>query len=212
MPSRSDPAARDLASPFEAEPDQDLRDLVVRNPGQASFEEYRYVRETIRRRAPGNVLVFGVGRDSGFWLDANEDGTTEFVEHEPEWIAQTRKHLPGIVIHRVTYETRRHQWKRLLRRHDKLFMEDLPNPVLATNWDVIFVDSPQGASRRRPGRMKSIYTASILARRSTNVDVLVHDCDRVVEQAYSERFLGPERLVHEVRTLRHFRMRPSRDG
>ncbi len=189
--------------------DDDLRELVEGNPGQGSFEEYRHLRETIRRRAPCRLLIFGVGKDSTFWMQANEGGRTEFVEHEPEWIQRTRELLPGVVVHQVSYDTRRPQWKRLLRRQDRLFMEDLPNSVLATNWDVIFVDSPQGGSSKRPGRMKSIYTASVLARRGTDVDVLVHDCDRPVEAAYSDRFLGPERMVKQVRTLRHFHLRPT---
>jgi uncharacterized protein (TIGR01627 family) len=84
--------------------------------------------------------------------------------------------------------------------------------VIAENWDVIFVDAPPGGSRRRSGRMKSIYTAAVLARRSTDVDVLVHDCHREVEQAYSERFLGPERLRSQVMTLRHFHLRPTPDA
>ena len=76
------------------------------------------------------------------------------------------------------------------------------------DWKVIFVDSPQGGSSKRPGRMKSIYTASVLARRSTDVHVLVHDSTRPVEAAYSDRYLGPERLVEQVDGLRHYRLRP----
>lgn len=202
----------DQITPTNPSPDdEDLRELVRSNPGQGSFEEYQYLRELIRRKAPCNLLVFGVGRDSKFWLDANPGGRTEFVEHEPEWIQRTREALPGVTVHQVTYDTVRTQWRRLLRRQDRLFMEDLPNTVLATAWDVIFVDSPQGGSRRRPGRMKSIYTAAVLARRGTDVDVLVHDCDRPVEQAYSDRFLGPERMQRQIRTLRHFHLRPTLD-
>lgn len=189
--------------------DDDLHELVRTNPGQGSFEEYRYLREIIRRRSPCNLLVFGVGRDTGIWLEANRGGRTEFIEHEPRWIAETRQRHPAAVIHQVTYETRRPQWKRLLRRQDLLFMEDLPNSVLATKWDVVFVDSPQGGSRKRPGRMKSIYTAAVLARRGTDVDLLVHDCDRPVERAYSDRFLGPDRMQKQIRTLRHYHLRPT---
>lgn len=167
------------------------------------------MRSTIRECAPGNVLVFGVGRDSRLWIDANAGGNTVFVEHESGWIAHAREAVPGIVVHQVRYGTRRSQWRRLLRRHDRLFMEDLPNSVLSTDWDVIFVDSPQGGSRRGPGRMKSIYTSAVLARRSTDVDVLVHDCHRVVEGTYSDRFLGPERLVRQVGSLRRFHLRPT---
>lgn len=195
--------------PDTSDPDADLRELVTGNPGQGSFEEYKLLRDFIRKRGPCDVLIFGVGKDSRFWLEANEGGNTVFVEHEPKWIQKTRELLPSAVVHQVTYNTKRPQWKRLLEKRDRLFMEDLPNSVLSTNWSVIFVDSPQGGSSKRPGRMKSIYTASVLARRCTDVDVFIHDCDRPVESAYSDRYFGSERLVEEVRTLRHYFVRPT---
>lgn len=189
--------------------DRDLRALVDDNPGQGTLAEYRHFRNTIRNRAPCNLLVFGVGKDSRFWLEANVGGTTVFVEHEAEWIRMTRENVPGVDVVQVSYDTRRTQWKALLERRDVLFMEDLPNRILSTDWDVIFVDSPQGGSSKRPGRMKSIYTASVLARRSTDVHVLVHDCDRPVEATYADRYLGPERLVTQVDRLRHYLLRPT---
>lgn len=189
--------------------DDELRAFVQSNPGQGSFEEYQYVRDRFAARAPCNLLVFGVGKDSHIWHAINEGGRTAFVEHEAEWIAKTREQVPGIEIHQVVYGTKRSQWKRLLERRDVLFMEDLSNDILSTHWDVIFVDSPQGGHARRPGRMKSIYTASVLARRSSNVDVLLHDCDREVEQVYGDRYFGPHLLVKQIRTLRHYRVRPD---
>jgi len=189
--------------------DDDLRELVRSNPGQMHLEEYQHTRNAIRAQAPCNLLIFGVGKDSRIWLEANRGGRTDFVEHEPEWIRTTRELLPGVVVHPVRYGTRRRQWRRLLRRQDRLFMEDLPNDVLSLEWDVILVDSPQGGRRSTPGRMKSIYTAAVLGRRSTDVDILVHDCERTVERVYSDRFLGPERMISETDRLRHYRLRPT---
>lgn len=184
---------------------EDLERLVRSNPGQATLEEYELFLNTIRTCAPCNLLVFGVGRDSPLWIEANEGGRTDFLEHEPEWVRETRRRIPGIRIHQVGYRTRRTQWKKLLHRRDLLFMEDLPNRVLSRRWDVIFVDSPQGHRRKQPGRMKSIYTASVLARRSGDAHVLVHDCDRRVERAYADAYLGGDHLVRQVATLRHYR-------
>lgn len=187
----------------------DLRNLVDNNPGQGSFEEYVHIREVIRSVAPGNVLVFGCGKDSPFWIEANAGGQIVFLEHDAKWIRHVREELPDARILQVTYGTKRTQWKKLLHRHDKLFMEDLPNDVLATNWDVIFVDAPPGGTKRRPGRMKSIYTAAMLARRSTDCHVLVHDCHREVEQVYSDTYLGPDRMLDQINRLRHYLVRPT---
>lgn len=163
--------------------DEDLEHLVEIHPGQGTFSEYRHLRDTIRQAAPGNLLILGVAKDSRLWVDENADGHTVFMEHEPERIRMTREQLPDSVpIHQVTYPTRRTQWKNVLHRGDKLFMTDLPNRVLSTNWDVIYLDSPRGGSRKRPGRMMSIYTAGVLAQRSTDGRVLVHDCERTVER------------------------------
>jgi len=184
--------------------DDDLRRLVEENPGQGSFEEYKYLRDLIHANAPCKLLIFSVGKDSRFWLEANAGGRTTFVEHEAEWIAMTQKQLPEAEIYQVKYETRLPQWKKLLDKPETLFMEDLPADVASESWDIIFVDSPQGGNRKRPGRMKSIYTASVLGRRTPSVHVLLHDCDRKVERIYGDTFLGLENLVDEVRTLRHY--------
>lgn len=191
--------------------DDDLRELVANNPGQGTFEEYRLLRTRLRAKAPGTVLIFGTGRDSRYWIEANAGGRTVFLEHESEWIGIAREKTPGIEIVQVSYDTKRTQWKKLIDRRDRLFMYGLPDWILAENWDLILVDSPQGGSSARPGRMQSIYTASVLARRSTDVDVLVHDCHRPVEATYADRFLGAERMVEQAGSMRYYRIRPPLD-
>lgn len=191
-------------APPAPDSDQDLRDLVRDNPGQGTFEEYKHLRDLTRAIAPCNLLVFGVGRDSAIWLDANQGGRTEFIEHEPEWIEGTRTCLPSIVIHQVRYRTRRFMWCLLPPWRRYLALPDLPPSVTTAPWDIIFVDSPQGHTYRTPGRMQSIFTASKLAERSGDVHVLVHDCHRTVERVYSDVYLGAGRLVAQVQTLRHY--------
>lgn len=191
------------------DPDEDLRELVRINPNQGSFEEYKHVRDLIRSLAPCSVLVFGVGKDSRFWIEANAGGTTVFLEHDPRWIALTREQIPEVVVHQVSYPTRRTQWNELLHHHDRLLMASLPGEIRASAWDVVFVDSPQGSAPEEPGRMQSIYTASVLAGRARDGHVLVHDCDREVEQVYTDAYLRPERLLAQVHTLRHYLLRPG---
>jgi glucuronoxylan 4-O-methyltransferase len=195
----------------------DIRALVAANPGQGSFEEYARVLDTITVKAPCNLLVFGVGKDSQLWLGANAGGVTVFIEHEPEWIAETRRRLPGVDVRQVKYWTKRWQWRLLLEldrvRLDKLlFMRDLPPDVIERRWDVIFVDSPQGGHGQRPGRMQSLYTAAVLARKSAPVELLAHDCDRAVEATFCDRYLHKGELAEQIRTLRHYHVHAERQS
>lgn len=186
-----------------------IRELVDSNPGQCCEEEYTTIVEVLDRKSPCNLLIFGVGRDSQLWLDVNAGGKTVFVEDNPDWIQMARAAIPTANIIQVSYTTRRRQWKRLLKRGDLLFMTDLPNEILATKWDVIFVDTPAGNKPGLPGRMKSIYTASVLAFRGVDTDVFVHDCDRQVEQVYCDTFFGDPLLIKKVLKLRHYCARPT---
>lgn len=182
----------------------EIAQFVAGNPGQGTVDEYRYLHDIIAKRAPCRLLIFGVGRDSKLWVRTNEGGTTVFVEHEPEWIALTQRDLPTTRIVRVRYGTRRWQWWLLKEWPSLLWMRDLPADIAEAPWDVIFVDSPQGGKASRPGRMKSIYSASVIAARGDGTQVLAHDCDRQVEQVYCDRYLGRERFVREIHKLRHY--------
>lgn len=182
----------------------DLRELVRHNSGQGTFEEYAYLLDTIRAHAPAKLLIFGVGKDSVLWHRANAGGRTVFVEHEAEWLARTREQIPDGELVQVRYGFKRWQWRFLLPVPALLFMKDLPASIVNESWDIIFVDSPQGGNWKRPGRMTSLYTASVLARRPGKTELLAHDCDRRVEQAYCDRYLGAQKLQKQVRTLRHY--------
>ena len=188
--------------------DADLRALVERNRGQGTFDEYRLLRDRIVAAAPGNVLIFGVGRDSDLWIRANAGGRTVFLEDVPAWIDVCRAEVPGIEIERVSYRTRRFLWTWYLRRPEpRLTMRDLPAWIRDTAWDLILVDAPQGQSWKRPGRMQSIWEAARLAAANpSGADVLVHDCHREVEATCADRFLGRGALVTEVDHMRLYRV------
>lgn len=212
VPEYVEPIAPDDPDPENAEglqaddgaSDRAIRALVERNPDQCTIAEYTHIRDTIRERAPGRVLVFGVGRDTPLWMDANRGGTTVFLENLPRWVEHTRREVPDAEVLHVEYDTRRFQWRWLLKRPERLMM-DLPADVLDTPWDVVFVDAPKGKSWRSPGRMKSIYTASVLAKPGEG-HVLVHDCNRKVERTYCDVHLADAELVAAVDDLRHYRM------
>lgn len=187
--------------------DEAIRALVRDNPGQATYDEYKLVHDVVVHRAPCNLLVFGVGRDSSLWLDANASGRTVFLEDVPQWAAFARDAVPGIEVHDVRYGTLRVFWPILKHFEERLLMDGLPVDVDEVDWDVILVDAPRGTRWYRPGRMMSIYTASVLGRRTTAAsDVFVHDCHRRVEREASDRFFGAERLAGEAGSMRHYRL------
>jgi hypothetical protein len=186
--------------------------LVALDPNQCTAEEYSYLTHLIASREGVNLLVFGVGNDSGLWLLANQEGRTLFLEDSVAWLNQVRSKLQNIEILPVRYDTRRSEWRELLAGDPAALAMALPEKVTAFPWDVIFVDAPRGFSDDCPGRMKSIYTAALLAGRREGVDVIVHDCDRAVERAYCDRFLAEHRLIKEFERTRHYRTGPAPAG
>jgi hypothetical protein len=182
--------------------------LVASNPGQATVEEYTLVHRVLQQRGPCRLLVFGVGRDTPLWLEINRGGTTVFLEDVKRWADFSRKASPEATVHDVSYGwTRRFMWPLLKRLSpDRLLLRDLPREVHDTPWDVILVDAPRGTKWRARGRMKSVYTASVLGATS-GADVFVHDCHRAVERDCADHFLTPRRLVAQAGSMRHYRFR-----
>ena len=164
--------------------------LEASNPGNGSAAEYEFIGELIKQFAPGNVLVFSVGKDSFLWHSINEGGNTLFLEDIRKWIRFSRKVNPEINVIKVGYTTRMKNWEKLLNKEDRLKMK-LPDYLKNTVWDVVFVDGPRGYNDKVPGRMQSIYVASQLRARH----VLVHDCDREVEETYFKHYIGQPTTV-----------------
>lgn len=165
------------------------------SPHQMTAEEYRYIGSFL-----GNVnfLVFGTGHDTPLWRYANKGGLTVFLENNRKWIKKE-----DTDVYKVTYTTKRAEQEKLLEEYHNGIFDNLkmtlPDVVTNTKWDVIFVDSPVGTNDKKPGRMQSIFTASILANKDT--EVFVHDCDRKVEDTYSKAMFS--KTVKELSKLRH---------
>lgn len=166
--------------------------------------ELQPIVEAIHERRGGSLLVFGCGYDSVFWEKINRHGHTAFLEDNPEWMTRTAARLRRSSVYPVHYATKRRSWRELLHDENRLAME-LPDEVRMRHWDVILVDAPAGFDDTTPGRMKSIYAASRLANPGTRV--FVHDCERPIEDAFSSKYLGAERMFLEIRgraTLRGY--------
>lgn len=181
-----------------------LTDLVVRNPGQMTVDEYGEIATEIENRRGTNVLVFGCGRDSPLWVRANQPGRTVFVESSPIWATRAHKNIQneGLVlgiskIKIVTYKTQLANWKADLET-------DLTLPGLDSFpklWDVIIVDAPVGQGRGAPGRLQSIYEAS--RRCAPGGVVFVHDMSRLVEMEATRVLLVERAKMKATRLTRN---------
>lgn len=148
-------------------------------------------------------MIFGLGNDSSFWAEINRKGKTVFIEDSKTWLEKVQKKHPHLCAFMVDYCTRLNQWKELLESTE-VFDLALPKEVDHPQWDVILVDAPTGFDDSCPGRMKSIAAASRLAKNFG--DVFVHDCERLVEAAYCDRYLKNANKISEIGTLRHYRL------
>jgi len=196
---------RDLVAAAKAPTLARLESMRSRLGIQLSGEELLLIAQTINAKARPNVrpnvLVYGTGKDSEFWYRLNASGQTLFLEDDLAWVEQASRVVPHLSIRPMVYGTSLDDWRDLLNDEPAL-RAGLPDEVRSTKWDVILVDAPRGHEAGNPGRMKSIYHASILATAGT--DVFVHDCNREVEAAYCDHFLTPSRLQNQVRRLRHY--------
>ncbi|URE32556.1 plant-specific domain TIGR01627 family protein [Musa troglodytarum] len=156
--------------------------------GKMREEDLRAVAGVLRRRAPCNLLVFGIGHETPLWRALNHGGRTVFLD-ENEYYCRPVQNL--------------------LFSDCRLAINDLPNQLYDVAWDVILVDGPKGHAPAAPGRMSAIFTAAVMARSRGrgHTDVLVHDHDREAERVCSAEFLCPENLVAATPHLAHFLIR-----
>jgi hypothetical protein len=160
-----------------------------------SAEQLTVIAATVKGKLPCNLLVFGLGNDSLFWLKLNRGGVTLFLEDNADWFQKITARSKMLSAFLVNYHTRRTDWKLLLESPALLDMA-LPDQVTHADWDIILVDAPNGWTEQDPGRMKSIYLSSRLI--GDSGDVFVHDCNREIEDAYCNKFLRKENLRGEL--------------
>ncbi|KAL6905483.1 hypothetical protein ACP4OV_003084 [Aristida adscensionis] len=199
---------------------------------QQTADEIAVSLRVLRRRAPCNFLVFGLGFDSPMWAALNHGGRTVFLEEDASWIASVAAAHPSLESYHVAYDTVLTEADALLalREHPgcvaqpdlaaaaeascRLALRGLPPAFHEVEWDLIMVDAPTGWTPQSPGRMAAIYTAGMAARARRPgggggdgggaTDVFVHDVDRPVEDAFSKAFLCEGYLAEQVGRIRHF--------
>jgi glucuronoxylan 4-O-methyltransferase len=173
-----------------------------------STQQLKVISETIKKKAPCRLLVFGLGNDSLFWSNINRGGVTIFIEDDKDWFRKITDKSKGIKACLINYGTKRTDWKKYLE-DTSLLDTTLPGDIEQEKWDVILVDGPSGWNDETPGRMKSIFLSSRLIK--IPGDIFVHDSEREIEDIYSNKFLGKENLQMEYGAqngfLRHYRFK-----
>ncbi|KAK7291548.1 hypothetical protein RIF29_06784 [Crotalaria pallida] len=195
-------------------------------------KEFKVLSDLIALKSPCNLLIFGFQPQFLPLSSINANGSTLFLEDDYDKISKVRINSNTTQIFKLEYNNMPAKSAYKLLKHArnnpscalnystllqnskcKLALKSLPMQVYETNWDVIVVDGPIGDSLESPGRMATIYSASVLARgargagNNNTCDVLVHDIDRMIEKWFSWEFLCDENLVYCKGKLWHFRIR-----
>ncbi|KAL9246574.1 hypothetical protein vseg_020092 [Gypsophila vaccaria] len=199
---------------------------------QQSLDEIKISYNVLRKIAPCNFLVFGLGYDSMMWAALNPNGTTLFLEESPEWVQTVLKDAPFLRAHTVSYRTQLQEADRLMATYRdepdclpgkaflkgnqkcRLALESLPEEVYEKEWDAIMIDAPRGYFNEAPGRMGAIYSMAVMARgrrHEGNTHVFLHDVDRKVEKNFAKEFLCMKFKVDGVGRLWHFEIPHVRD-
>ncbi|KAK2662381.1 hypothetical protein Ddye_000955 [Dipteronia dyeriana] len=186
-------------------------------------KEFKLLSNLIAKKAPCNLLIFGSEPQYLKLSKINAGGITIFLEDDADKISaikrkSNRTRVYKVEYHRpakVAYELLKHARKnpacapssRLLHASKcKLALTYLPQEVYKHKWDVVVVDGPSGNTPEAPGRMATIYTASMIARTGNLTDVVVHDIDRTIEKWFSWEFLCEDNLVSSKGKLWNFRI------
>lgn len=167
------------------------RALITRSGRHAIIHEHR-------RLGGKRFLMIGSGLDSAQLCAAvaAEGGTAFFVEALGEWmdllvasLASAVAGLPG-TCHAVRQEFTSHlrEWRADIERRDPDFLMPAGlHEAVGDGFDTVVVDGPEAHSDSTPGRMQSIWAASVLVRPGGSV--FIDDFDREPERAAAWSFL-----------------------
>jgi len=188
-------------------------------------KEFKVLSDLIALKSPCNLLIFGFQPQYLILSSMNAAGSTIFLDEDPDKISKVRKISNNTQIYKLEYNMPAKAGYKLLKNARlnpatcvpnprflqkskcKLALKNLPSQVYEKKWDVMVVDGPNGDSPESPGRMGSIYTASVLARSGNTSDVVVHDVDRMIEKWFSWEFLCDGNLLYSKGKLWHFRIK-----
>ncbi|KAK7411000.1 hypothetical protein VNO78_02302 [Psophocarpus tetragonolobus] len=201
-----------------------------RRPSNSTLteKEFKVLSNLVALKSPCNLLIFGFQPQYLTLSSMNAAGSTIFLDddyHHDMMIGKVTTNSYNTRTYKLGYSVPSKKAYNLLKHARqnqvcapnptviqkskcKLALRNLPLEVYEKKWDIIVVDGPKGNSPESPGRMGSIYTASVLARALNvyDVDVIVHDVDRMIEKWFSWEFLCHDNLFYSKGKLWHFRI------
>ncbi|RZC17372.1 glucuronoxylan 4-O-methyltransferase 2-like [Glycine soja] len=188
-------------------------------------KEFKVLSNLVALKSPCNLLIFGFQPQYLTLSSMNAPGSTIFLYDHDDMIAKVATNSNNTQTYQLGYNVPSKKAFNLLKHARqnqacapsyptqllqkskcKFALRNLPSEVYEKKWDIIVVDGPKGDSPESPGRMDSIYTASVLARAGNVSDVVVHDIDRMIEKWFSWEFLCHENLLSSKGKLWHFRI------
>ena len=140
-----------------------------------------FINFIVRKYSRCNFLFFGNIDMFKNIKKINKLGTTILIGDSKENIE-----FNNLDLFSIDYNSQRKDWDELLHNKEKLLL-NLPKNILDIKWDIIFLAGPKGYSEKCTGRMKSIFTASKLINKNTNIVIL--DIHRKIEKLYSEVYI-----------------------
>ncbi|CAD6251826.1 unnamed protein product [Miscanthus lutarioriparius] len=192
--------------------------------------DVRAIASVLRRRAPCNLLVFGLGAETPLWRALNHGGRTVFLDENPYYVAHLEGKHPGLEAYDVAYATAVRELPDLLDAARAALAP--PSAAPSRTCSSPSADSPSTTSptssttspgtsssstalegtftEGSPGRMSAVYSAAVMAwTKGTETEVMVHDYEREVERACGREFLCDENRVTATSTpsLGHFLLR-----
>ena len=167
----------------------------------------------------GNLLVWGLGNDSPYWHNSTSGKVVFLEDDDPTtkegilWYDYITSQYPYLNAYKVHYTTKNDDSNFEKYMNDPwstdLVINNFPNEVMETEWDVILVDAPLGWGEGNwgtgPARYQSIYMTLQIARKQliegsvSTVHVFIDDYERRVENQYTQKVFGnkkPYRIIN----------------
>lgn len=145
-----------------------------------------------------NMLVFGCGNDSTLWQNMNYNGYTLFLETSSAWKYSCLKENPNLNIE--LYNVGNNNVKRSLL--DDIDEIQIPDFIKNIQWDIIFIDGPEGFSPDKPGRAIPILWANKIKNSKTHI--FVDDYERTLEKKFTDEYINPNCIL--IDRNRHFKV------